>query len=587
MIQRLACVLLFVSILFTLDLSAEDYTRWQLPEGAKLRLGKGIPHDIKFTPDGNRVAVATSIGIWIYDAQTGQEISLLAGHTGKVTSLGFPADGRFLASGSADGTVRLWDIETSKQMALFVGHWHGIKAIAVSPDGKTVVSGGELEGRLIFWDTETGEQIKRHTRYTDNLIHTLKIFLDRSRTLTYPNAIERLAFSLDGKIFASGHSDGIIRLWDAGTGQKLSLIKADKHAFIWSLALSPDGKTLASSLPNVGVLLHTLQNGKRLSHRPVHHAHFPENLIFSPDGNTLIGTGGYYEEDRDFYERWDIHIHVWDVDTGVLLRSFPTHDKGRVKVLALSPDGGTILTSGWDSTIIHSWDAATGKRSSFTSGHTRFHGRMLLFSDDGQTLTNWEDHDHIQSWNLDTGRQLTAPRDIKQIRHQAHHQLLHSPDGETSLGFSADWKEIRLRDVATGHRISGFTGHKDIIRSWAFSPDSKMLVSASKDTTIQLWEAATGKQVLTFKTHTAATAAVAFSPDGKILAGGSVYDSSQGGHLIRLWELPSGRVLSTLIGHTSSVNGLRFSPDGKTLASSSADGTILLWDMDKIVRLDR
>lgn len=588
MIQRLALILLLVSLQFIPNLSAEEYNRWQLPEGAKLRLGKGKLHDIKYTLNGNRVAVATSIGIWIYDAQTGQEISLLTGHTGRVTSLGFPADGRFLASGSLDGTVRLWDIETGKQMALFAGHWRGIAAIAVSPDGKTVVSGDRLEGRLIFWDTETGEQIKRHTRYTDNLIHTFKIFLDRSRTLTYPNAIEGLAFSLDGKTFASGHSDGIIRLWDAGTGRKLSLIKADKRASIWSLALSPDGKTLASSLPNAGVLLHTLQNGKSLSHRPVHHAHFPENLIFSPDGTTLIGTGGFYDKDRDtFDEGWDIHIHVWKVDAGALLRSFPMHDKSkRVEVLALSPDGGTLLTGGWDGAI-HSWDTATGKRSIFTSGHTRFHGRMLLFSDNAKTLTNWEDHDHIQSWNVDTGTQLIAPQDIKQISNQAHHQSLHSPDGKTFLAFNADWKKIRFRDVAAGHHISDITAHKDIIRSWAFSPDSKILASASRDMTIQLSEVITGKQILTFETHTNATSAVAFSPDGKILAGGGVYNSHLGrSNLIRLWELPSGRVLTTLIGHTSSVDALRFSPDGKTLASSNG-GTIFLWDIDKIVRLDR
>lgn len=587
MTQRLALILLFASLQFIPNLSAEDYNRWHLPEGAKLRLGKGSLYAIKFTPDGNRIAVATSIGIWIYDAQTGVELALLVGHADIVTSLGFPADGRFLASGSLDGTVRLWDIETGKQLALYAGHWRGIKAIAVSPDGKTVVSGGGLEGRLIFWDTETGEQIKRHTRYTDNLIHTFKIFLDRSRTLTDPNAIEGLAFSLDGKTVASGHSDGIIRLWDAGTGRKLSLIKANKGAFIRSLALSPDGKTLASSLPNTGVLLHTLQNGKRLSHRPVHHAHFPENLIFSPDGTTLIGTGGYYEKDRDlFYEGWDIHIHVWKVDTGALLRSFPTHDKGPVRTLALSPDGNTLLTSSRDGTI-RSWDLATGKHTRFTTGHGGFYNRTLLFSDDGKTLTNWKDKDLVQSWNIETGTQLTAQQNVRLTEQRIHQLLFHSPDDKTFLGFNSDWTHIRLRDVETGHRIADITGHKDIIPAWAFSPDSKTLATASRDMTIQLWEITTGKQIQIFQTHTATSTAVAFSSDGKTLAGG-VYDSRLGrSDLIRLWEIPSGRILATLTGHTSTVRVLRFSPDGKTLASSGDDGTILLWDLDRTVQIER
>ncbi|MYB95322.1 hypothetical protein F4054_21090 [Candidatus Poribacteria bacterium] len=232
MTQRIALILLFVSFQFIPNLSAEDYNRWHLPEGAKLRLGKGTLHDIKFTPDGNWVVVATGIGIWIYDAQTGEELTLLTGHTDRVTSLGFPADGRFLASGSFDGTVRLWDIDTGEQTALFAGHRAGIGAIAVSPDGKTVVSGDSTwKGVLILWDVETGEQIKRHTGYTDNLIHRFKIFLDKSRTVPNPNAIEAIAFSPDGKILAGGsvydsqlgRSD-LIRLWEIPSGRILTTL---------------------------------------------------------------------------------------------------------------------------------------------------------------------------------------------------------------------------------------------------------------------------------------------------------------------------------------------------------------------------
>ena len=106
--------------------------------------------------------------------------------------------------------------------------------------------------------------------------------------------------------------------------------------------------------------------------------------------------------------------------------------------------------------------------------------------------------------------------------------------------------------------------------------------------TIRLWDAITGDEVLKLPTYTNEVFAVAFSPDGKILAGGGVYDSQLGrSDLIRLWEMPSGRILTTLIGHTSTVRVLRFSPDGKTLASSGDDGTILLWDLDKIIQSER
>lgn len=95
----LGIVLLSISVLFLgflADAFSEAYTRWHLPPGAKARLGKGKINAVKYFPDGSKLAVATAIGIWIYDVHTGEELDLLTGHTGQIYSVAFSSDGKFL-----------------------------------------------------------------------------------------------------------------------------------------------------------------------------------------------------------------------------------------------------------------------------------------------------------------------------------------------------------------------------------------------------------------------------------------------------------------------------------------------------------
>ena len=142
--------LLFASALCLLHSYAQDSPQWGLPEGAKARLGKGSISKIQYSPDGTRLAVASSIGIWLYDTVSNQEASLFAGHT-SVVSVAFSPDGGTIAGGYEDASILLWDANTGEQLQTLKGHTHAIDSVAFSPDGRTLASGSR-DGTVLLWE---------------------------------------------------------------------------------------------------------------------------------------------------------------------------------------------------------------------------------------------------------------------------------------------------------------------------------------------------------------------------------------------------------------------------------------------------
>ena len=207
---------------------SQNSQTWSLPEKATARFGKGVmggsDRAIAFSPDGKRFAVATGAGIWIYDAETYREISLLTGHIGVVRTVAFSPDGETIASGAQDATVKLWRVETGENIATFVRNGRGVESVAFSPDGKMMAAG--TEGSLVnLWDTENGENLARLKG------HGLRVF--------------SVAFSPDGKTVASGAEDRTIKLWDVEKKQNIATLTGHKHK-VFSVAFSPDGRILAS-----------------------------------------------------------------------------------------------------------------------------------------------------------------------------------------------------------------------------------------------------------------------------------------------------------------------------------------------------
>ena len=613
--KLLYIVCLLIPCLLLSNSFAQEYaSQWHLPEGAKARLGRGKLNNIIFSPDGTRVAVPTSIGIWVYDAHTTEAVSLFSGiQTGEMEkflptrppeALTFSADALIIASAHGS-TVYVWDTATGTAFAMLDEHPDVIKGIALSPDRtKLATAAGDWTVRL--WDVGTGKYINSLTGH--------------------PGAVNAVAFSPDGKILASA---GIaLRLWNADTGELLHADDTDLGS-VTQLVFSPDGKTLASGggldrrvhLWDVetGTLQKTL---KGLANRI-------REIVFSPDGKTLVTVSSG-------------SMRIWDVRTGTEQKSLPTpidkqpqlippilnikqlnqivlpRHRDDVHSARFSKDGEQLVSASSDGSL-HVWDVETGlyQQSLVLGAHTDSVS-VLAFSEDSKYLASGDRFtERIRVWNVENAtqhailtpgqgdiltpiRQLTISPGIKKLaggglrgtiqvwdattlqqlsampteRMVRLLPLVFSPDGKFLAGRGGEiltTNKIELWQTDFGDHLFTLEGHIGNVSEYIFSPDSNILASGGEDAAIILWDVKTGNQLANLTGHTKSIRALTFSPDGKTLASGATDE-------LRLWDVNTGTPISNP-DVALNVEALAFSPDGKTLASGSGS-MILLWKLE-------
>ena len=517
-----------------------DYRTWHLPEAAKVRLGKGVMGEgdraVALSADGQCLAVASGIGVWLYEVATSRVLALLPSAS-PVYSVAFSLDGT-LASGLDNGQVELWDVETGTRIGtLRHGDWDRVTSVVFSRDGTTLASGSG-DQVIKLWDVETKRQVATWE-------------VARESDAPYPISV---AFSPDGATLVSGFQDNTVRLWDVATQTEVATLEGHTDR-VTSVTFSRDGTLLASAggWNDSTVRLWDVATQTEVATLR-EHTDEVRSVTFSRDGATLASGSN------------DRTVKLWDVATQTEVATLREHTD-EVRSVTFSRDGATLASGAADGTVLL-WDVETGNAARL-SGHTSLSSMAL--SPDGTTLASGSNDRTVKLWDVATQTQAAT---LKGHRNWVS-SVVFSPDG-TTLASGAWDGTAKLWDVAAREPIGTLEGHRNGVTSVSFSsPDGATLASGSWDRTVRLWDVASREEVATLEGHTTGVTSVVFSPDGTTLASAGGYQDNT----VRLWDVAAQTQADTLKGHRNGVSSVVFSPDGATLASGAADGTVLLWDV--------
>jgi WD40 repeat protein len=512
-----------------------------LPQGALARVGTvrlrhgSVVTSLAYSKDGKTLASGswdTTIRFW--DPANGVEKRVISAARTKVVTIALSADGKTLASAGWDNVIRLWDATSGVESQVLGGHARWVLSVAFSPNGKLLASGSQ-DRTVRLWDIEGGKNVTIWTGHTGE--------------------VRAVAFSKNGKILASASEDGTVRLWDVPG--KTELAKLDGHkGGAGSVAFAPDGKLLATGGADKIIRLWDVADKKEVR-RFEGHEGYVSSIAFSPDGKLLASATGYPVMDRT--------ARIWNVETGKQLHKLRSEYFGSV---AFAPDGKTLAVAPGDATI-HLYDPKTGKEFE-TSARRTVRSQCVARSPDGKLLAVAG----MELFLLDaaTGKEirgLDGPA-------KGSYGAAFSPDGCTLATGGRDGV-IRLWNVANGKEIGQLDGHKGQkpdqgwINCVAYSPNGKLLAEASRDGSVQLWDVDKKQLVRRLLGHDGVVWSVAFSADSKRVVSGGLDKS------VRIWDADSGNIVSALTGHTSEVEGVAWSPDGRLVASGGRDGTARIW----------
>ncbi|MBW4446735.1 MAG: NACHT domain-containing protein [Spirirestis rafaelensis WJT71-NPBG6] len=415
--------------------------------------------------------------------------------------------------------------------SVFVETFGGIFSVAFSSNGKLLAT-GDTNGEIRLYEVANSQQLMTCKGHT--------------------GWVWSVTFSSDDQVLASGSNDQTIKLWDTSTGQCFKTLEGHSGG-VRSVTFSPDGQVLASGSDDQTVKLWNISTGKCLKS-------LRENccsvwsVAFNPKGDVLASGNDDYK------------VRLWDINSSSCIHTLEGHTQ-RVYSVTFSPDGNTLASASHDQTV-KLWDASTGKCIKTLQGHTDL-VHSVTFSVDGSALVSGGDDQTVRIWDFVSGQCLKTLQG-----HKSRVWSLAICINQNICASSSDDQTVKLWNISTGRCIKTFQGYNNGIWSVAVSPtDNNILASGSNDQTVTLWDVTTGKCLRTLRGHGRRVTSVVFVPDSHLLASGSEDQT------VRLWDLSTSKCLKILKGHSNRVASVTFSADSYFLASGSDDQTIRIWDV--------